>query len=86
MIFQSLKSLKGTLKSNTAGCPLLSEPLIRQGKVINTIEYGIFGEDLSPNFNQSEAKRHCFFNSDWLKFGTLWVAKLSCVYKLRLRC
>ena len=31
------------------------------------IEYGNLGE----NFNQSEARKHCFLASDWLKFETL---------------
>ena len=34
------------------------------------IEHGIFGEGVT-NFNQSEARKHCFLASDWLKFETL---------------
>ena len=25
---------------------------------------------MGPNFNQSEAEKHCFLDSDWLTFGT----------------
>ena len=32
--------------------------------------YGIFGGRV-PNFDQPEARKHCFLASDWLKFETL---------------